>query len=448
MRLTLPESDFTPGSKGFEDKDDKGQPIDWLGWKATGQKLSILVEMLESPTVIALDGSWGSGKSLFLKLWAGQHKIDYPNSTEVIYFDAFEHDFLDDPLASLITRLSEKSEKPGRMKNLQKAGIKLLKPAGRIGIAAATGGVSEFAGIVGDAVLDKTSAELEKLSDQFWAKETSRLAAMQEFRDALKALTTDENGTPRKIVIIIDELDRCRPDYALLMLEVMKHFFAVDNVHFVLGVNLKELENSVKARYGLGIDAARYLQKFTSVRFILPVSLGGFRNNISIHHYDRIASVFGTSEDWMHIRVRKLLELIPRQHQPSLRDIERIVASLVICSDVQLQHEFELTALAMLTILQVTRPDLLDLTLRNEAGTKSLCDYFGISESDKGRLESDISGKAYWVCLLTQEPDIRLSEKYDNYFKVISLDAHNIPNRSSILQNIYDKTLAEFRLPD
>jgi hypothetical protein len=94
---------------------------------------------------------------------------------------------------------------------------------------------------------------------------------MTTFRETLAALTLGKDGTsPRKLVIVVDELDRCRPDYALAMLEIIKHFFAVDHVHFVLGVNLRELENSVKARYGAGINAGLYLQKFITVTVALP----------------------------------------------------------------------------------------------------------------------------------------------------------------------------------
>jgi hypothetical protein len=72
-----------------------------------------------------------------------------------------------------------------------------------------------------------------------------------------------KDGKP--LVFIIDELDRCRPSFALELLERVKHFFAVPNVHFVLGAHLKQLENSVRVTYGSEIDAQLYLQKFISL---------------------------------------------------------------------------------------------------------------------------------------------------------------------------------------
>ena len=77
-----------------------------------------------------------------------------------------------------------------------------------------------------------------------------------------------ELGKP--LVIMIDELDRCRPSYAIELLEVAKHLFAVDNVVFVLAVNRAELVHSVKALYGSGFDAEGYLRRFFDLDFQLP----------------------------------------------------------------------------------------------------------------------------------------------------------------------------------
>ena len=90
MRLTIKEPDIDIGTDGF-DKHCQ------LGRAKTGKVLSELVEKIEDPIVIALDGSWGSGKSFFLKCWTGAHTNENDGKAKVIYFDAFEHDYLDDP---------------------------------------------------------------------------------------------------------------------------------------------------------------------------------------------------------------------------------------------------------------------------------------------------------------------------------------------------------------
>jgi ABC-type sulfate/molybdate transport systems ATPase subunit len=67
-----------------------------------GRRLSDLVQSIEEPLVIALDGDWGSGKSHFLRLWTGAHRKENDGRARVICCDAFEQDYLDDPLVGLV----------------------------------------------------------------------------------------------------------------------------------------------------------------------------------------------------------------------------------------------------------------------------------------------------------------------------------------------------------
>jgi hypothetical protein len=76
MTFFAPEPQFPPGSVGFDSKDEHGQSYDLLGRKAMGGRLSELLERINQPLVVALDGGWGSGKSHFLKLWAGAHGLE------------------------------------------------------------------------------------------------------------------------------------------------------------------------------------------------------------------------------------------------------------------------------------------------------------------------------------------------------------------------------------
>lgn len=74
------------------------------------------------------------------------------------------------------------------------------------------------------------------------------------------------------MVFIIDELDRCRPDYAIKTLEVIKHFFNIPNINFIIGVDRKQIESTVKVLYGANIDnnCDEYLRKFIDQDFYLP----------------------------------------------------------------------------------------------------------------------------------------------------------------------------------
>lgn len=101
MILTLPEPDITLYEDGLA-KHDK------LNRKPMADKLFNLVERIDDPLVIALDGGWGSGKSVFLKCWVGEHLKTHRDKATTLYFDAFEHDYLDDPLIAPTGALAER----------------------------------------------------------------------------------------------------------------------------------------------------------------------------------------------------------------------------------------------------------------------------------------------------------------------------------------------------
>ena len=273
MKYLVPTPNLSPYNHGFEN-------FDLLDRARKGKQLSDIVERIDDPLVIAVDGSWGTGKSFFLKCWVGAHSIENGGLARTVYFDAFESDYLDDPLMSLTSTITDRigPDETSRevWTKVRTAAAKLWRPTTRVALAMATAGASEVGGAVADAAFASSGDELSRQIDAIWRAEKTRKGAMDGFRAALTDLTTskDETSEPQKLVVVIDELDRCRPDYALSVLEVIKHFFTVPNVHFVLGVNLVELANSVKARYGSATNTSQYLQKFITITLNLPNTSG------------------------------------------------------------------------------------------------------------------------------------------------------------------------------
>jgi hypothetical protein len=380
MNVFPVEPKFEIGKVGFDGKDDQNRPLDLLNRKDFGQRLTDLVDSISQPLVIALDGPWGSGKSHFLKLWAGAHKLELkgPNGVgngqaEVIYFDAFEHDFLDDPLVSLVAKLANDAPARGfaatAMEKVKSAAGPLLKLGARIALAMGSAGGSEVVGALGDAAIGAVGKTAEEKIEDFWKAETSRIVAMSEFRAALEALTKKADGTTQKMVFIIDELDRCRPDYALQMLEIIKHFFTVPNMHFVLGANLSELENSVKARYGAGINARKYLQKFVMLEMRLPsAEINGPGISTVRKYYVTVAGRFITSTNLKNLVDDYLAPLFDGETL-TIRDIQRLFSVLALLSPVQENAASGYRALIVgAAILKVLQPTVYG-KLRNHSAT-------------------------------------------------------------------------------
>lgn len=103
MKLSIPEEDIVLYETGFDE-------TDFLNRKPFADKLSKLIDKFETPFVVALDGPWGSGKSFFLKRWVGHHQESHKDDTVVVYLDAFELDYLDEPMVALVSEISARFE--------------------------------------------------------------------------------------------------------------------------------------------------------------------------------------------------------------------------------------------------------------------------------------------------------------------------------------------------
>ncbi len=327
MRFLPPEPEVTLYETAFDD--------DILGREKAGSSLSALLDRIEDPLVIALDGRWGTGKTYFLKRWVGAHREQNNGRALTLYFDAFANDYLSDPLVALVSALADRipAQDEPKLTRLKTAASKFVKPLAKIALNIATFGAKEALNDLGDAAAEAIHAEAEKVVDDFWDRAEGRQQAMQSFRDALSELVDGkDDADPTPLIIVIDELDRCRPDYALEVLEVIKHFFAVPMVHFVLGVNLSALENSVRARYGDGIDAAAYLQKFISLTFTLPDRVGGRHQDIPavLAYAKHMAEAMELPNEYVTEIVERQLPGVIRRNPVSIRDVSKMLGSVSI----------------------------------------------------------------------------------------------------------------------
>ena len=98
-RISPPKPQLKLYESGFSQNDQ-------LGRSGLARRMTQLLDILDEPVVVALDGGWGEGKSFFLQCWTGAHKHEFQGQSELIYFDAFAKDYLQDPLVGLVEALS------------------------------------------------------------------------------------------------------------------------------------------------------------------------------------------------------------------------------------------------------------------------------------------------------------------------------------------------------
>jgi len=237
-----------------------------------GQYAEIYTNIVQTYTngfVLSLNGAWGTGKTTFIKMWQ-QHLEN--NEFKTIYFNAWENDFESNPLVAIIAELGKitKGKSSDTYKSLVKKGAILSKSILPALIKALAAKYID-AEVIAEALGNVTEGITEIFKDEVEEYDKKKKGLL-DFRKELEKYV-QENTNKKPLVLFIDELDRCRPDYAVELLEKVKHLFSVPGIVFVLSIDKTQLENAVKGVYGSEhIDSKEYLRRFIDLEFALPIS--------------------------------------------------------------------------------------------------------------------------------------------------------------------------------
>lgn len=217
--------------------------------------------------VLAINNEWGTGKTTFVKMW--QKHLDN-HEFQTLYFNAWENDFEDDVLVALLSELKElKGDKTEEIfqevvKRAAPLAKKLLPSVAKALAKKYIG--DEFVQELIEGAADVSAEGLEAELKSY----TNRKQSIQSFRKSLEKFV--EAADPDKpVVFILDELDRCRPNYAVRVLEQIKHIFSVSGIVFVLSIDKNQLGHAVRGVYGSeSLNADEYLRRFIDLEYALP----------------------------------------------------------------------------------------------------------------------------------------------------------------------------------
>ena len=377
---------------------------DLLDRKDPAEILTRLVGSIKGPCALAIDAAWGNGKTTFLRMWSQHLRTQ---GFTVVKFNAWETDFSGNPFVALSTELTaglqESADKQlaKQVANTKKAAKELIR---RTAPGAVTTGIAfipyigpPLAPVVGKLVKNRLAA-YEKAQE-----------SVKKFRNVLQDMAdmVSKFSENRPLILVIDELDRCRPSYAVELLEVAKHLFSVDHIVFVLAVNRSELAHSINALYGAGFDAQGYLHRFFDLDFRLPdpardTFIDQLLDATRTHDY-----LSGTEEkeNWLE-DVRKFLKVFFRTPELSLRRIEQAIHRLglvfaLLCPDSRQRTPFALLTVIAL-ILRTIDSDLYHRFVRNEASDREVVDKMlnrpgtgTLKEADEILVETAIVMAAY-----------------------------------------------------
>ncbi|WP_288198649.1 P-loop NTPase fold protein [uncultured Pleomorphomonas sp.] len=403
---------------------------DLFGKSNLASGMSHLVATVEDPLVIAFDGQWGSGKTTFLKMWAGElRKSGHP----VIFFDAFENDYVEDAFAALAREIIELAEEKAPQKGkviedirdkASQLGVLLLKGATKVGVKvavrAATAGLASADDFkdLGEDISKEVEGAAEAYMNQLLDQPRKQKQIAEGFRKALAELPgllapPTEGEQQKPLIFIIDELDRCKPHFALALLERIKHFMSVPNVHFVLGVHLTQLQGSVKYAYGNNIDAAAYLQKFINIT-ILNVETITNKDNTDLHKYANyltgILNIRTDSESPISTSKETIIRIL-QYEQMSHRTLERVFTILSLAIGLTPQDRLQLGGImGGLVMMKLLRPDLFRKAKQGLLSLQEAKEFLRFPPGEGYGVEDMGWEETWWTYCLSESPSKDLEE--------------------------------------
>jgi hypothetical protein len=297
----------------------------------------------DSPAyVLNIDQSWGAGKTFFLKRFEQQLREEAGYAT--CYINAWEDDFSEDPMIPIISAidqqlLSANARDSDASKHWKDAKSHVVTFAKVFTKHAAMGALKKFTGVhlaeltdelehsdtIAKTGEDSTEIAAEHLLESFRGKKKHLNDFKEAFAAAIKALSNSGSKSP--LFVLIDELDRCKPTYAIAVLERIKHLFSVNGVVFVLATDKEQLSHSISAVYGENFDGARYLNRFFDSTYHFPEPSTASFVDFVIHskgiELHKLCAPLGTETSEFIVNCMKSYAL-------SLRDIEQCLSTLEI----------------------------------------------------------------------------------------------------------------------
>ena len=396
MRLRPPEFIVDPKRPCAHDR---------LGREPRVEALCNVLARVEGSAVVSVDGGFGSGKTAFLKMCAATLRL---RGVFVVEFDAWRQGHTGEPLVDLVSALMQRSSKTAE--RLKRVAVGL---AWRLAGAATSGLVARD-----DHVENGDASEFDR-----WVDIDERKS---EFKKLLAEMVMANDD---RVVLFIDELDRCLPEHAVGMLSVARDLLDVPGVVIVLGVNHSELCHRVRSVHGAGCDAEMYLRRFVD----LPVDLGA----VDAAQLDRfldgsfeaagMLDRFTSSEGWF---LSEMIKLLAQQAGMSLRDIEQVVhrAALTLGSIAEPKSEVEReqAVLTMMVLREVDRSAY-------DRFTAGQCDAFDAARALQQAMTAKASDPMGWetagrrmvaiLMLLTNEGGLAAADTNENDFVRRFVDA-------------------------
>ena len=355
---------------------------DDLSRKPVVEFLTGLIGRLEGPFVLAIDSPWGTGKTTLVKMVAAELQRQ---SFHCVQFNAWKVDYVTDPLVALVSSIDRVClgdvsaeavfhESIGKVKRVVRV---LAKRTMLAGAKVATFGILDA-----EKEIESATAELtgNLTGDLFDLYERER-KLLENFREDLTSAISQLSvaGKKANLIFFIDELDRCRPTFAIELLERIKHLFDVPNLVFVLSIDKRQLEAITAAVYGQGIDAPEYLRRFIGLETGIPVAN-------SKQFTQKLLTRFGLDPVFAERKAQEIaydksnfiefFGVLADAFELTLRARERCLTRLkVVMDQTPSNHYLDPVLVALLIVLRANQPEMFKKVVTGRASPSETMDF-------------------------------------------------------------------------
>lgn len=257
-----------------------------------------LLITIEGHFVISIDGQWGTGKTFFVKqceLILNVINNNAPSSEAkdkvlhlpflskngllenlkkqtCIYFDAWINDEYENPILAILQTLSNNRSVFERMTNIDKSKIQAL-----------------FKELNEEFFSKLTSININKFAETLKDPKDSYACKQDKVHSLISKCIDIFTKNDQRLIIFIDELDRCKPSFAVKLLEQIKHYFLIENVTFVISTNIEELSKTICKFYGINFKGNKYLTRFFDLSLRLSkIDLNTYYSSLASHNQSYI----------------------------------------------------------------------------------------------------------------------------------------------------------------
>lgn len=349
--------------------------------------------------VLNVNADWGFGKTYFLQNLSTELEN---RQHQVVYFDAWKNDFSDKPMLGFIAEINDalSSFMEKNDPNIIKAKTNILKKLSNLKKSAApimAGFLAkQLVGASFDQIQDlfddectteestsvktnsndieadiaKSVSSITTKAAEFALKEhTNTKESIEAFKINLKDLVAyieAKTGYKLPLFILVDELDRCRPNYAIELLETIKHLFEVDGVYFIVATASHQLSHSINAVYGSNFESKRYLNRFFDqvyklatpnqlefCQFLWDKYIPGDNLFISLFSDNYYKKPDGGNTNMNVV----LIDIVAQYTKSSLRDIEQ-ATKLLQAINLTYKEKLYSILVVFLIFCKISHPDL------------------------------------------------------------------------------------------